>query len=181
MTDPASTREKIDAARRISFARFSSAFSRSSWRTRSLVSLVISSRSPVSITHLGYLSGARSFGVIGELACNRGHRGPLKKGTPLGVVHNDTKIPILYLEVSNASPHAIITPSCRRVGVSSKPGVIQVCSMVDDGVFEGPTDDPFALRLAISWDGTALTWSWHWAPAGERPVERSRATVRLDV
>ncbi len=35
LTDPASTREKIDVAHRISFARFSSAFSRSSWRTRS--------------------------------------------------------------------------------------------------------------------------------------------------
>ena len=83
LTGPVLTREKIDAARRISFARLSSAFSRSSWRNRSLASVVIPSRSPVSISHLAYLSGVGSFGVMGELASYRLNRCPLKRGTPL--------------------------------------------------------------------------------------------------
>ena len=83
LTGPVLTREKIDAARRISFARWSSAFSRSSWRNRSLVSVVIPSRSPVSISHLAYLSVVGSFGVMEKLASYRLNRCPLKRGIPL--------------------------------------------------------------------------------------------------
>lgn len=47
------------------------------------------------------------------------------------------------------------------------------------GVFDGPPGGPYLQRLVVGWDGTTLTWAWHWAPAGEEPREQSRAVVRL--
>jgi hypothetical protein len=72
----------------------------------------------------------------------------------------------------------VITTEALYVAHSEKPGV-DVFVKADDGVFDGPTGGSYAQRLVIGWDGTTLTWSWHWGPSGATPTEKSRALVHL--
>ncbi len=74
--------------------------------------------------------------------------------------------------------HTVVAPGALYVAHSEAAG-ISVFTGVGGGVFEGPPGGPYEQRLVVGWDGTTLTWSWHWAPAGELPEERSRAEVRL--
>jgi hypothetical protein len=74
--------------------------------------------------------------------------------------------------------HTVVTTEALYVAHSENPGV-DVFVKADDGVFDGPTGGSYAQRLVIGWDGTTLTWSWHWGPAGATPTEKSRALVHL--
>lgn len=74
--------------------------------------------------------------------------------------------------------HTVVAPGALYVAHSEAPGVA-VFTEAGDGAFDGPPGGPYAQRLVIGWDGRTLTWSWHWAPAGECPKEQSRAVLRL--
>jgi len=74
--------------------------------------------------------------------------------------------------------HTVVAPTVLYVAHSEAPGV-SVFTPAGDGVFDGPAGGPYAQRVVVDWDGRTLTWSWHWAPAGEAPMEQSRAEVRL--
>ena len=74
--------------------------------------------------------------------------------------------------------HTVAAPGLLLV-VQSEAGGVSIFDEVEEGVFEGPRGGPYARRLAVAWDGTTLTWAWHWAAAGDEPEERSRAEVRL--
>lgn len=64
--------------------------------------------------------------------------------------------------------HTVVAPGALHVAHSEASGVA-VFTEADQGVFDGPCDGPYVQRLVIAWDGQALTWSWHWSPAGESP------------
>jgi hypothetical protein len=74
--------------------------------------------------------------------------------------------------------HTVVTPEALYVAHSEKPGV-DIFMRAGSGVFDGPAGAPYAQRLVIGWDGTTLTWAWHWGPAGATPTEQSRAQARL--
>ncbi|MGI8521767.1 MAG: hypothetical protein ACR2K3_00430 [Nocardioides sp.] len=73
--------------------------------------------------------------------------------------------------------HTLVDDDALYVAHSEAPGVL-VFHRTGDGVFDGPPGGPYDQRLVIGWDGEALTWAWHWAPAGEDLREQSRATAR---
>lgn len=73
--------------------------------------------------------------------------------------------------------HTVVAPGVLYVAHSDAPGVA-VFTEAGEGTFDGPRGGPYVQRLVVGWDGQALTWSWHWAPAGEGLEEQSRAVVR---
>ncbi len=77
----------------------------------------------------------------------------------------------------SASSTPLVDEDALYVAHSETSGV-HMFRKTGEGIFNGPSGGPFNLRLLISWDGTVLTWAWHWAPAGEELREQSRATVR---
>ncbi len=73
--------------------------------------------------------------------------------------------------------HTLVGPGVLHVAHSEAPG-ITVFTESAPGVYDAAPAGPYAQRLVVGWDGTELTWSWHWSPAGTAPTERSTATLR---
>jgi len=135
------------------------AFSRSSWRTRSLASLVIPSRSPVSIS-VWCTQCHRVLRGHAELVSYRLNRCPLKKGIALGGLQPHGWPYPLPLVISASPVHSNYILS--RVGVSKNPGVIQSTSWPPR---QGRAQEPgpyHALRSPSSRHGPPghrLTWN----------------------
>jgi hypothetical protein len=84
--------------------------------------------------------------------------------------------------------HTLVTPGALYVAHSEAPGVTvfarahHASPAVEGnpaGEFDSLGPSPYQMRIVIGWNGTELTWSWHWAMSGEPLREQSCATVRL--
>lgn len=74
--------------------------------------------------------------------------------------------------------HTIAAPGFLYVAHSEADGV-QVFRESAPGVFDGPGDGAYRLRLVVGWDGEELSWSWHWARTDQGLHEQSRAILRI--
>lgn len=74
--------------------------------------------------------------------------------------------------------HTIVAPGALYVAHSEASGV-QVFTETSPGVFDATSAGPYDQRLVLGWGGEVLSWSWHWASAGQELREQSRALARF--
>lgn len=71
--------------------------------------------------------------------------------------------------------HTIVTLSALYVAASEFSDVVTF-RMTATGHYVADSG-PFPMEIHAVWDGSSLTWAWHWALPGETLREQSRATA----
>ncbi len=71
--------------------------------------------------------------------------------------------------------HALLTDDALYVAFGEAPGVT-VFRAQGAGTYAAEGERPMQVR--VGYDGTALTWAWHWGAGRDDVVERSKATCR---
>ncbi|HZE48436.1 MAG TPA: hypothetical protein VE074_02675, partial [Jatrophihabitantaceae bacterium] len=69
----------------------------------------------------------------------------------------------------------LVSADALHVAFGEAPGVT-VLALVAPGVYE--TAGEPTMRIHTAYDDGELSWAWHWGPAGDEPIERSRARCR---
>ena len=72
--------------------------------------------------------------------------------------------------------HTIVTPTALHVAASEFPDVATF-RMTATGHYVAEAA-PFPMEIHAGWDGSTLTWTWHWALPGQTLREQSRATAQ---
>lgn len=74
--------------------------------------------------------------------------------------------------------HTLVTPAALYVAFSEGLGV-SVFESASDGVYDCSAQGPYVMQIRASFGHGTLTWAWHWAEAGQKPREMSRAVCLL--